>query len=151
MRNWPRYAALMRRMLIIICVVSGCGLLPEGAQLNPSGQNPAVDPSSGGIAQRPQARPDTPDVPIPAMQNGAFGRTIASLGNATEPGLWLKTPLTPVERSGSVTYAATGQSVALTLIPIDGPRTAGSRISLGAMQALGAPLTDLIELDVFGF
>jgi hypothetical protein len=31
------------------------------------------------------------------------------------------------------------------------PRTAGSRISLAAMQALGAPLTDLIEVDVFGF
>jgi hypothetical protein len=76
---------------------------------------------------------------------------VASLGNAGEPGLWLKTPLVSAQRQARVHFPKTGQSVAVTLIPIEGPDTAGSRISLAAMQALGAPLTDLIELDVFGF
>ncbi|WP_299200675.1 hypothetical protein [uncultured Tateyamaria sp.] len=81
---------------------------------------------------------------------GTLGRTVASLGNAAEPGLWLKTPLVSVEQSGRVYYAETNTTVDVTLIPIDGPSTAGSRLSLQAMQALGAPLTGLPEVDVFG-
>ncbi|WP_415402549.1 hypothetical protein [Tateyamaria sp. SN3-11] len=82
------------------------------------------------------------------MSIGTLGRTVASLGNAAEPGLWLKTPLVSAEQSGQVYYPETGKTVAVTLIPIDGPASAGSRLSLAAMQALGAPLTGLPEVDV---
>ena len=34
-------------------------------------------------------------------------------------------------------------------IPIEGPPTAGSRISLAALRVLGVPLNELIELRVF--
>ena len=79
----------------------------------------------------------------------ALGKTIASLGSPTEPGFWLKTPLVTSETQGRVFYTETGKSVQVTLIPIDGPETAGSRISLAALRLLEAPLAGLPEVDVF--
>ncbi len=81
-------------------------------------------------------------------QTKVLGRTVASLGSATEPGLWLKTPLVKTETQGRVTNPATGKSSLVTLIPIDGPATAGSRMSLPALRLIGASLTDLTEVEV---
>lgn len=78
-----------------------------------------------------------------------LGRTVASLGSPSEPGFWLKTPLVGQEMSGRVVYPATGQSVRVTLIPIGGPATGGSRLSLPALRLLGAPLTGLSDVEVF--
>jgi len=142
----------MRWMLISVLFLSGCALLPEGLQgvLGTSRTDAAVAPET---LQRPQARPDQNEVapPAPEMSVGTLGRTIATLGNAAEPGLWLKTPLVDAVRQGRVFYPATDQSAEITLIPIEGPATAGSRMSLAAMQALGASPADLIEVVVFGF
>jgi hypothetical protein len=77
------------------------------------------------------------------------GTTIASLGNAAIPGFWLETPLVSEAVLGRVVFDATGKSAAVQLIPIEGPSTAGSRISLAAQRVLGAPLAGLIELRVF--
>lgn len=79
----------------------------------------------------------------------SLGTTIASLGAPTEPGFWMKTPLVAKEIRGRVRYPATDKSVQLTLIPIDGPTTAGSRISLAALRLIEAPLTGLPEVEVF--
>jgi hypothetical protein len=46
-------------------------------------------------------------------------------------------------------FAGTGQSSQVDLIPIDGPPTAGSRMSLAAMRLIGVPLTGLAEVEVF--
>ena len=81
-------------------------------------------------------------------QGQELGRTAATLGSPTEPGLWLKTPLVTEERQGRVTYLANGKSSLVTLIPISGPRTGGSRLSLAAMRLIGAPLTDIAEVSV---
>ncbi|MEO9573949.1 MAG: hypothetical protein ABJ263_14625 [Tateyamaria sp.] len=143
----------MRQMIMIALCVSGCGVLPGPIE---TASGTASVSSASGELQRPVARFDgvvateasvsgTPEVSV-----GTLGRTIASLGNPGEPGMWLKTPLVSAERSARVSNPATGQSVEVTLIPIEGPRTAGSRMSLAAMQALGAPLGDLVEVDVFG-
>ena len=78
----------------------------------------------------------------------ALGKTVASLGSPTEPGLWLKTPLVKAEAQGRVTNLANGKSSLVTLIPIDGPATAGSRMSLAALRLIGASLTDLTEVEV---
>ena len=78
-----------------------------------------------------------------------IGTTIASLGNPTDAGFWMQTPLVSVRTPGRVVYPVTGTSVAVDLIPIDGPATGGSRISLAAMRLLGAPLTGLPELIVY--
>ncbi|MGR3659847.1 MAG: hypothetical protein ACU0CA_01490 [Paracoccaceae bacterium] len=77
------------------------------------------------------------------------GTTVASLGNAASPGFWIETPLVSKAGEGRVEYGATGKSVAVRLIPIDGPVTAGSRISLAALRVLGAPLAGLVDLVVF--
>lgn len=77
------------------------------------------------------------------------GRTIASLGNAATPGFWIETPLISEAVMGRVVYGKTGKSAAVQLIPIDGPATAGSRISLAALRVLGAPLAGLVELVVY--
>jgi hypothetical protein len=60
----------------------------------------------------------------------------------------MRTPLVSVPMRGTVRDPATGRSVTLDLIPIAGAPGAGSRLSLGAYQALGLSLTALPELRV---
>ena len=79
----------------------------------------------------------------------ALGRTVASLGDAAQPGLWIKTPLVSAPATGRVVSAKNGKSVELDLLPLDGPKTAGSQLSLAALRVIDAPLTDLTEVDVF--
>ena len=79
----------------------------------------------------------------------SLGVTVASLGSPAEPGFWLKTPLVERAAQGRVVYPETGQSVLVNLIPLEGPDTAGSRMSLSAMRLIGAPLTGLPELQVY--
>lgn len=85
-----------------------------------------------------------------AVQSGAtnLGTTIASLGSPTEPGFWLKTPLVSAETMGRVTNKANGKSAAVRLIPIAGPASGGSQMSLPAMRLLEVSLTDLAEVEV---
>lgn len=112
---------------------------------------------------RPRPRPDREDAtgdaasaepPGAAIAGGAsasgrrLGRTVASLGDVRQPGLWLRTPLVTQERAGFVTHPATGRSVRVRLLARDAPAGSGSQISLAALQALGLPLTGLAELDV---
>jgi hypothetical protein len=93
-------------------------------------------------AQRSQAAaPATPEAKL-------LGTTVASLGSPTEPGFWLKTPLVKTESRGRVTNKANGKTSAVTLIPIEGPATGGSRLSLPAMRLIEASLTELTELNV---
>lgn len=78
-----------------------------------------------------------------------LGRTVASLGDPADPGLWIKTPLVSQPGKGRVVYPANGKTVQLDLIPIDGPKTAGSRMSLAALRVIDAPLTELPEVEVY--
>lgn len=78
-----------------------------------------------------------------------LGETVASLGDPTKPGFWLETPLVSAPSQGRIHFAGSGKSAQVDLIPIDGPATAGSRISLAAMRLIDAPLTDLPTLQVF--
>ncbi len=78
-----------------------------------------------------------------------LGETVASLGDVTQPGFWLETPLVSEPATGRVLYPETGDTAQVELIPIDGPATGGSRISLPAMRLLNAPLTGLPTLVVF--
>ena len=78
-----------------------------------------------------------------------LGVTVATLGDPSKPGFWLETPLAAQPGTGRVVFPGTGQSSQVELIPIDGPATAGSRISLAAMRLIGAPLTGLPEIEVY--
>lgn len=91
----------------------------------------------------PEAAEDVAEI----ATTGTLGETIASLGDPTQPGLWLETPLVQVETAGRV-VTENGTSASVTLRPSGGDAGSGSRLSLAAMQALGAGLTDLVPLTV---
>jgi len=59
----------------------------------------------------------------------------------------METPLVTANQTARV-RSATGAEVTLTLRPIAGEASAGSRLSIDAMRALGVPLTELVELQV---
>lgn len=153
--------------LSVLALTTGCGQL---ALDNPGG----AGPSDGQM--RPQARPSALDVTVrkppptartvedfdtttteervaaASAQTGSersLGTTIVSLGDPARPGFWLETPLVSTPGKGRVLYGATGKSAQVDLIPIDGPKTAGSRMSLPAMRLIEVPLTGLVEVQVF--
>ena len=78
-----------------------------------------------------------------------LGRTVASLGDATAPGLWLETPLVDAAAPGRLSLAAAGTSVLVELRPSGGAAGSGSRASLAALRLLEAPLAGLTEIEVF--
>ena len=126
--------------------LAGCGP-QEAAKIDmvPAG---ALEDHAGLEGFRPVARPeDATQVAAGEVKSGALGTTIATL-DATEPGVWLRTPLVDRQQSGTIVFG--GNQLAVTLIPIDGPETAGSFISLDAMRQIGAPLTGFPELTVYG-
>ncbi|MBV7410242.1 D-galactarate dehydratase [Maritimibacter sp. DP1N21-5] len=86
--------------------------------------------------------------PEPAGER-TLGTTIATLGAPTAPGFWLETPLVSAVSQGRVVAKANGKSVSLELRPIEGPATAGSRISLPALRLLEVGLAGLHELTVY--
>lgn len=104
-------------------------------------------PAAPPIEEAPESAPEPPQE-VAEVVEAAPTETLATLGNAAEPGLWLRTPLVAVGGPGRVTSVETGRSVDVTLIPIDGPPTAGSRASLATLQALGVPLTAVAALRV---
>jgi len=86
--------------------------------------------------------------PAPAAA-GSIGTTVASLGDPARAGFWMETPLVSTPTKGSVLYRPTGRRLNVDLIPIAGPPSGGSRLSLSAMRMLDAPLTGLPQVDVF--
>ncbi|MET4127197.1 hypothetical protein [Roseovarius sp. MBR-6] len=131
--------AYILRFSLLFIVLGGCSL----TEPRPTPAPPAAPPPDEGVIERDEASvpPQPPRASLPAT-------TIASLGNVREPGLWMRTPLVSVPMRGTVRDPATGRSVTLDLIPIAGAPGAGSRLSLGAYQALGLSLTALPELRV---
>ncbi|MBL4628627.1 MAG: hypothetical protein JKY00_11440 [Roseicyclus sp.] len=75
------------------------------------------------------------------------GFTVASLGDATQPGLWIETPLVDRERLATI-VAPDGTTVVVTARPSGGERGSGSRLSLAAFQALDLSLTSLPTVTV---
>lgn len=164
----------MRQKLgyVAICVaLAGCA---EGPFQAGSAQAPQ-SPETGEA--RPQARPDTlnvsvrpppPDArtaeqfdtttnqeravaaaaPVAASEK-RLGATVASLGDPARPGFWIETPLVTSPAKGRVVFAGSGKSAQVDLIPIAGPATAGSRMSLAAMRLIELPLTALTQVEVF--
>ncbi|MDO5641809.1 MAG: hypothetical protein Q4G26_05395, partial [Paracoccus sp. (in: a-proteobacteria)] len=117
----------------------------------PAPRPPAAGLQGGGqtVAQLDRSTPAerAAATAAPAATGGKLGDTIASLGNATEPGFWIKTPLVTSAAKGRVVNPATGKSVNLDLQPLGGG--GGSQLSLAAMQALGVGLTDLPKVEVW--
>lgn len=113
----------------------------------------AAPPPAAGARTAEQLDTTTPEqraaAAAPAAGGRSLGTTVASLGDPTQPGLWIKTPLVETETPGRVVNPATGQSSTVTLLPLEGEATAGSQMSLPALRLIGASLTDLTEVEVF--
>ena len=89
-----------------------------------------------------------PATPAEPSGDGQFlGFSVTSLGDATQPGLWLETPLVTAEGPGRV-VAENGRTIAVALQPSGGDQGSGSRLSLAGFQALGLDLTALPTLTV---
>lgn len=133
----------MFRMIVLATLLAGCAQMKETA-----GPAPVLAPQEEPEAPETDEAAATRAEPSPAT--GDLGLTVASLGTPREPGLWLKTPLVDVPGRGRLTYAQTGTTVDVDLMPLDAPRGAGSQLSVAGFQALGASLTALPELRVTG-
>ena len=138
-------------LFLVVVLVSGCAQLQWPGKSRPSVDDAATDEAASTEAPAQDVAPVPPaartveqfdtttkEQKAAAASGGAtgggrdLGLTIASLGSPSEPGFWLKTPLVSAPGKGRVVYPGTGKSAQVDLIPIDGPKTAGSRMSLSA-------------------
>ena len=85
----------------------------------------------------------------PVRGEQRLGTTIASLGDPSQPGFWIKTPLVGSEADGRIVNPANGKSAKVRLIPLGGPASGGSQVSLAALQLIGVSLTDLPMIEVY--
>lgn len=118
--------------------------------LTPATAAPPPAPEAQTVAALDTTTPEQRALATAPAQGASktLGKTVVSLGSPTEPGLWIKTPLVKKETQGRVTNPANGKSSIVTLIPIEGAATAGSRMSLSALRLIGASLTDLTEVEL---
>lgn len=140
----------MRRFsLVSMFALTACGLVPFGSQEAEQASVPDTAPVAEPVVEATEAGasalPD-PTLPPPPGVGSSLGRTVVSLGDPAEGGMWLKTPLVTSEQPGQIRYR--GATVAVTLRPLNAEVGAGSQISVRAMQALGASLSELVEVDV---
>lgn len=153
----------MRKVLapvVLMAALSACSQMPFGSGQERAGIGGQGSAEAGMItAPRPKPAAKTADAfdtttaeqraaaaAKPVAAEAKLGKTVASLGDPTDPGFWIKTSLVTAPAKGRVENPATGQSVQVDLIPAP---EGGSRISLPAMRLLGVSLTDLPEVVVY--
>jgi hypothetical protein len=153
----------------LIVALAGCGgqslferrvgsSAPAPATLPPpadSAAPPPTDPSALGTGNpfgTAIVNPDEDGGPAASAPpvDGRLGTTVASLGDTSEEGFWLKTALVSAPTPGRVVNVASGRSVQVELRPLDGPAGGGSQISMNAMRLLDIPITSLAEVEVYG-
>lgn len=128
---------MIRIALVAVLVLSGCARL----QSIGDGAGPAGPPAEAV----PDPAPEVEATPAAASQPGDLGQEIVSLGDPTDPGLWIKTRLVSAETVGTV-RTLDGRSAPVTLRPLDGD--GGPQISLAALQRLGLPPAGLAPVIV---
>ncbi|MEM9581376.1 MAG: hypothetical protein AAF891_11885 [Pseudomonadota bacterium] len=128
------------------------GAGPPRPELRPASLGRSVPKAAKTVEQfdvtTAEERAQAAKVPVEGGEQ-RLGLTIASLGDPTDAGFWIKTPLVKAQVKGRVVYPGTGKSVQVDLLPIDGEATAGSRLSLAAFRVIEAPLTELPQVEVF--
>lgn len=143
-------------LFFVVLSLAACSMpgLP-GRDTAPVEPAPNVTENPGDDVLRPLGRPlldpvtgaqETPP-PEPAA-DGFLGETLAGLGAPAERGLWLATGLVATVQQGRI-EAPSGGTLEVELRPTGAAPSAGSQISLQAMQALGLPLGQLATLRVF--
>ncbi|MDN3710850.1 hypothetical protein QWZ10_01660 [Paracoccus cavernae] len=109
---------------------------------------PAPRPKPPRNSTRPPLRRRPPQPPRPPAGK-KLGLTVASLGDPTQPGFWIKTPLVKSAGKGRIVNPANGKSAKVDLQPLAGPASSGSQVSLPALQLIGISLTDLPSVEVY--
>lgn len=148
---------------LLLAGCSGTDLLSP----HPAATNPDAAPESAVPLAAPRPKPaarrveefDTtsPEQRAAAVAQPAvsaerkLGQTIASLGDPTDPGFWVKSPLVKTAGKGRIVDVATGASVLVDLLPLPGDKGAGSQVSLPALRLLGVGLTALPEVAIYAF
>lgn len=153
-------------LLPALPILASCAQMPGGSGPTAPGAAEISPDAPAEIAEvvrspRPQAGANTVDAldtvtdeqraaatAPPASAGQALGEQTASLGDPTDPGIWMRTALVSERRSGRVEVAGTGSSATVELIPLDGE--GGAQLSLSAMRLLQIPLTDLPTVTVYG-
>ena len=138
----------MTRTILILSLLSLAAC--TGEDLFGGGDRPApvvidTQPVGGLTDVTAAALAEAPDAP--SGEGRFLGFSVTSLGDATQPGLWLETPLVDAEGPGRV-VAENGRILVVMLRPSGGTRGSGSRLSLAGFQALGLDLTALPTLTV---
>ncbi|MYF89048.1 MAG: hypothetical protein F4186_06655 [Boseongicola sp. SB0676_bin_33] len=128
--------------------LSGCGQFEQVEVLKPQVVTSPLAPSAAKTVEELDVTTAAErDAAVAAGAAGSLlGETVASLGDATVPGFWVETPLATAEGPGRLVYPASGKSVEVTLMPMEG---GSSRVSLAAMRLLEAPLAGLPTLEVY--
>lgn len=158
----PGYGAGMRYPIaIFLCsglLLGGCDTVRSVADrvTQPFVKPTTSQPAEEAAAVAPAAPEAVVDQPLPpsgpsapvTLPLAAPAKTVAGLGDPARPGLWLETPLVQQEQPARIVGPGGGE-VRVTLLPIPGASTAGSRMSLDAMRQIGVPLTELVEVTVY--
>ncbi|WP_323036806.1 hypothetical protein [Pararhodobacter sp.] len=137
--------------ILTVTALSACSLPASfGGRNNASDPDITVLESPGDDVLRPRARDGQTEVPPPPTPSatGYLGETLAGLGAPAETGLWLKTGLVAQVQQGRV-VTESGRSLTLELRPTGAAPSAGSQVSLMAMQTLGLHLGELATLRVY--
>jgi hypothetical protein len=152
---------MTRLALVLAIAASGCAQLQElrlPSRSAPDRAPPPVEIATVVAAPPPPAGARTADqfdtttaeqraaaTDVAPASEQALGQVVVSLGDPTDPGLWLETGLVGAPRAGRV-VASSGAEALVELRP----GTGGARLSLPAMRLLGLPLTDLPTVTVYG-
>lgn len=108
---------------------------------------PGDAPAPGGaVGPRVTAISVPVDTPGPGHR---LGTTIATLGDPSLPGLWVRTPLVQEEGAGRIVDPVTGRSASVRMLPAAPGVGTGSQVSLGAMQMLGLGVTELPMVELY--
>lgn len=159
------------RILLALPLVAACAELQpadssDAPVVEAAQPAPAAPPARGEAPPPPPPPPASADTaeeldttsdeersaalaPPVAAPAGSLGTTTATLGPPGDAGVWVETPLVAEVTPGRVVYGANGNSVNVELRPSGGEPGSGSQISLAAIRLLEAPLTGILELQVF--
>ena len=139
--------------LLSLALLASCAEMANPFRSDP----PAAPPPGAGALGASAARTaDAYDLTSEAERQRALsapvdagaerlGAVVVVLGNAAEPGFWMRSSLVDRPQKGRV-ETADGATVAVDLLPGAG----SAQLSLAAFRALGLSLTALPQVTVYG-
>lgn len=147
---------IARFVPLTLLLMTGCGMLPFGQSDTPEAPPPIILDPEEQARVAPSAAPTRTAAALDtvsdaekaaarataaaATSDGVLGEVTVALGDPSDAGLWVKSGLVSAATQGTV-RTGSGDAIAVQLRPLgsDG----GPQISLGALRALGLPLTGL--------